>query len=358
MKSGAAPSVSAMVVNFNGGDRILSCIEALRSQSLPIEEIVVVDNGSTDGSVRAIRQRFPDAEVEEIGGNAGISRARNRGLRRAGTDLVFSLDADMYVDRECLERLLETYLARGRPAVVVPRIVFYPERTTVQCDGAEIHFAGTLALRHEGRAADELSADAMEVGGCIGAALLLDRKKVLAAGGFDETYFFYFEDLEFSYRMRALGHMLICDSNAVVDHDRGAGTAGLSFRGEGTYPARRAYLTMRHHWLTVFIHYEARTMLFLLPVFALYETAGLVVSIMRGWIGAWIRARLWLLAHRGDIRVKRRSVQRMRVRRDLEILSGGPLPITRGFVRSGTARFALRSLSALLNGYWKIARRL
>lgn len=358
MKGVAAPTVTAVVVNFNGGDRVLACIEALRSQTLPLDGLVVVDNGSTDESVAKIRKRFPEVEIVAIGENVGISRARNRGLQRAGTDLVFSLDADMYVRRECIERLRETYIARGRPAAVVPRIVFHPGGSTIQCDGAEIHFMGTLGLRHGGRRAADFQADVEEVNGFTGACLLLDREKVTAAGGFDDTYFFYFEDLELGLRMRVLGHTILCDSRAVVDHDRGVGTAGLSFRGEGAYPRRRAHLTMRHHLLTVLIHYEIRTILLLLPAFALYEAVSFAVCLGRGWTGAWFRARTWQWRHRDEVREKRRRVQAARVRRDRDLLSGGPLPIADGFARSRAASAGLRSLSAVLNGYWGIAKRL
>jgi len=194
------------------------------------------------------------------------------------------------------------------------------------------------------------------VGGSIGACMLIDRRKVLEAGGFDETYFFYFEDLEFMLRMRSLGHDFVCEAHATAFHDRGEGTPGLSFRGHERYPVRRAYLTMRHRLLTMLVHYRLRTLLVLSPALAAYELATLMLAIRRGWGSAWIRAWWWQLANHGLIRQKRQAVQSRRTRSDRELLTGGPLPLAQGLLRSPLTRVPVRLLSGSLNAYWRIAR--
>ena len=348
-------SVSAFVVNFNGGDRIIKCIQALLRQSLHLDEIIVVDNGSTDSSIREIKEKFPEVRMIELGTNRGLPAARNIGLKHAKTELVVSLDSDIYVSEDCLELLLQTYLT-DCPAVVCPRIILYSRDTTVQCDGGDIHFVGTLSLRHGYQMVDDLPKRVSEVGGCVGACLLMDRERVLAAGGFDETYFFYFEDLEFSLRMRSFGYALFCNPNAIVYHDPRSGIPELSFRGTGTYPVRRAYLTMRHRLLTIFIHYKIQTILVLMPVLVLYELASFAVSLGRGWIAQWFRAWIWQVLNIRNILKKRRFVQINRVRRDRELLAGGPVPIAPGFIRSRLSGIAVRTLSAALNAYWSCAK--
>lgn len=349
------PSLSAVVVNFNGGDCIATCLEALYSQPVPLAEIIVVDNASTDGSPSRIRTDFPEVRLIELADNRGPALARNIGLQQAGTELVLLLDDDVYLAEDCLTRLLAAY-QQEQAAVICPRVILMPEKEIVQCDGAEMHFVGTLLLRHGYRPLAEAPAEAVAVGGCISACLLVRRTELLAAGGFNESYFIYFEDLEFSVRMRGLGHRLFCEPGAVVFHDRGEGTPGLSFRGQGSYPSRRIYLHLRNRLMTILIHYRLRTLIVLSPALVGYELAQLVTVLMRGWLTAWGRALLSILGEAGYIRQQRQQMQPRRQVNDKEILVGGPLPLAPGFIRSRPAQLAVTTLSTMLNAYWRLAQ--
>jgi GT2 family glycosyltransferase len=348
-------TVGAVVVNFNGADRVLNCLRALQRQDRRPDPIVVVDNGSSDGSPERIREDFPDVELLELGRNRGLAAARNVGLRRLSTDLVLSVDADIYLEFDCLRRLATTFELE-RPAVVCPSIRLLPERDVVQADGAEAHFAGTMVLRHGYGAADSTKAATTEVGACPGGCLLVDRRAVLEAGGFDELFFFYFEDLELSLRLRGRGLRLVCEPAAVVFHDRCSGTPGLAFRGRGPYPPRRAYLTMRHRLLVLLIHYRWRTLLVLAPALGLYETASVVKALIEGWTLQWVRAWLWILGHPGAVLERRRSAQTARTLRDRDLLVGGALPLAPGLLRTRAGRVAVGILSTVLDGYWRLAR--
>jgi GT2 family glycosyltransferase len=348
-------SVSAVVINYDGGERTLRCLEALTRQTHPLERILVVDNGSTDGTPERIRALLPAVEVIGLGENRGLPAARNVGLRSVGSDLVLLADSDIYLEPDTLDRLLAAQIATDA-TVVCPRIRLIPERDVVQADGAAPHFLGTMALLHDHRRVDELPTERSRVPGCIGACYLLDRQRVLDAGGFDETYFFYFEDLEFMLRLAAYGHDFVCEPAALVFHDRGQGTAGLSFRGQGPYPLRRAYLSMRHRWLTILVHYRLRTLLLLLPPLAIYEMAVVAFALSRGWMWQWLRAWSWQVRNLPTILRRRRVVQRSRVRNDRDLLVSGPVPLARGLVRAPAIAAAVSALSAVLDAYWRLAR--
>ena len=352
----SAVSVSAVVVSYNGGERILNTLQALHDQAVPLAGVTVVDNHSDDGTPERIRERFPAVTVLGMGGNVGLPAARNAGLRHATTDLVLMMDHDVYVDAECVERLVRRY-QDGRPTVVCPRVRLIPERAVVQADGAETHFVGTMVLRHAYRPAAELPVAAAPVGGCIGACMLIDRARALAAGGFDELYFFYFEDHEFGLRMRSFGHRVVCEPTAVVYHDRGSGTPGLAFRGRGAYPARRAYITIRNRVLTLLIHFRLRTLLVLAPPLVLYELASVAMAVRQGHGWQWVRAWGWLAANARTVWHRRRRVQRARALRDRDLLIGGPLPLAPGLIRSPAAGAAVRVFSGALDAYWRVARR-
>jgi len=352
---GLEPAVTAVVVNYNGGERVLAALKAVTGQSCPPASVVLVDNGSADGSADAVARRFPDITVLQLGANRGPAAARNKGLELATSDLVLLLDADIYLQDDCLARLRATYEAE-RPSVVCPRILLHPE-DLVHCDGAAMHFIGNMALRNGYQPLSAVRTEARAlVQACGSACLLVDRRCVLAAGGFDTLYFFYFEDLEFSFRLSASGHRILYEPSAVVRHDRRRGTPGLSYRGVGTYPPQRVYLTLRNRLLTIGIHFQRRTLLVLAPALALYETAALITCLARGWGKQWLRAWAWQVKNAPAIRERRRRNQRTRVLSDQELIVGGPLPFAPGFARSRLEKAAVKALSAVLDAYWRLAR--
>lgn len=349
------PSIGVLAVNYNGGQAILNCLHALTRQSTPLEEILVVDNGSTDGSPVEISRRYPDARLVELPQNLGLSKAHNIGLRQATAEALLVIDDDVYVDADCIGHL-ERARKEWEAAVVCPRILLYPENRVIQCDGAAPHFVGTLRLRHPFQPLDETPSETAEVSACIGACMLVDRACVLASGGFDEEYFFYFEDLEFSLRMRGLGHRIVCEPRALVYHDRGTGRPELSFRGHEAYPVRRAYFHIRHRLMTLLIHYRPRTLVVLAPVLLLYEIVTLAVCLRRGWARHWWAALRSVWAARGHLADRRRFVMQNRRRGDGQLLTGGDIPLAPGFLHGAFERRAVGILSASLNLYWKLCR--
>lgn len=353
----STPSVCAVVINYNGGARTLSCLEALCRQSVVLQRIVVVDNGSEDGSPDRIRERFADVEVIELGENRGLPAARNVGLAAVDSDLVLLSDSDIYLEPDALEHLVSAREETG-VAVVCPRIRLIPERNVVQADGAAAHFVGTMVLLYAYTDVDRVPTERRRVGGCIGACYLVDRRTIVEAGGFDETFFFYFEDLEFMLRLAARGEGFVCEPAAVAFHDRGEGTAGLSFRGTGQYPLRRAYLSMRHRWLTILIHYRLRTLLILSPALATYELAVAAFAVSRGWTLPWLKSWAWQIRNVPLILRRRRAAQASRARKDRDLLVGGPLPLAPGVIEAPMTRAGVAALSSVLNGYWRFARHL
>jgi GT2 family glycosyltransferase len=350
------PSVTSVIVNHNGGDKILRCIDALKTQTVPFDQSIVVDSGSTDGSLDRIRRAHPEVQVVQLGANLGPAAARNAAIDRAAGDVIFWIDHDIYAAPDCLERLLEAR-ATTPAAIVVPRIILYPETEVVQADGGEAHFLGTLKLRNGFTSLNGLvGAVRAGINACPSGCLLMDRRVARAVGGFNESYFFYLEDYEFSLRVRMLGHKIYSEPAALTFHDRGEGTK-LAFRGNGRYPTERAHLLMRNRMRTLLTHYALRTLIVLAPALLLYELVILVFALLRGWGGAWFRAWCWQFGHVRQLRDERRALQARRVTPDREILTGGDLPLAPGLLGSPASRILASALSRGLNAYWSVARR-
>jgi GT2 family glycosyltransferase len=317
-----------------------------------------VDNGSEDGSAVRALASFPGVILHRLPTNAGLSAARNVGLRRAATELVLFVDHDIYLEPECLERL-DTARRERDATAACPRIRLHPEREIVQAEGADLHFIGALALRHGFRMhTDLVPAAPASVGAMPGGCMLVHRERVLEAGGFEELIFFYFEDLEFSFRLRSLGHDFVAVPDAEVFHDRGAGSPGLAFRGRGLYPAARLRLTLRHRLFVLLVHYQIRTLVVLAPVLIVYEAASLALACQRRLPREWARAWAWQFQNLPAIRERRQKMQHARMRPDRELLTGGPLPLAPGLITSPLGAAGVRLFSELLNRYWRLVRRM
>lgn len=354
-QSHAPVDVSAVIINYNGGDKLLKAVDALSEQTVVVREIIIVDNGSTDDSLIAVETGHPEVHALRLGENRGLPAARNAGLAAARSRYVLLIDNDIYLRPDCIESLLNAQRAEAA-TVTCPRIVLFPEGNLIQTDAAENHFLGVMSFRHAAMPVDRTGEERIEVNGAIGACYLLDRQAVLEAGGFDPLYFFYFEDLEFCVRLRSLGHRFVFDSRAVVLHDRGQGTPGLSFRGTGDYPLRRAYLTMRNRLMTILVHYRWRTLIVLSPALLLYEVASLAFCLKRGWFAEWVHAWNWLWQHRADLAKRRERMRRTRKLSEATIVSGGRIPFSAGLFQSPLQRTIADTLSSLLDGYWRLVR--
>jgi GT2 family glycosyltransferase len=344
----SAPTVGAVVVNYNGGRRVLRVVQALLESGSALSDIIVVDNSSDDDS--------PTVRLVVLETNVGLSVARNIGLGMLRTPLALLLDHDVYVGVGSIERMVAAY-REHQPAVVCPRIRLVPEQHIVQTDGASLHFLGTLSLRNAYLDVAVTPQASGFVDGAIGACLLLDRAKVISAGGFDELFFFYFEDLEIALRLRLRGERIWCEPAAEVFHERADGTPGLSFRGQVSYPKRRAHLTMRNRLITIFIHYRWRTLLVLLPALLLYELASFVQSARMGWLRQWWQAWSWQFRNLEILAARRRTARASRVLADRDVLTGGMPPLAPGLVNSRLERVLLSAFSVAVNGYWRMTRR-
>ena len=355
MDSMKRPGVTAVIVNFNSGDNVVRCVRALMEGTRPVDHVLVVDNGSTDGSREAVARQFPAVRILALGANQGLSAARNAGLQAVETEYALLVDDDVYMRPETVANLLQ--LTQGKiKTILAPRIILFPEGDIVQAQGAEIHFCGLLRLHHGYQPLASVPANSEEVGGAIGACFFGRTDDFTTPGGFDDQIFFYFEDLEFSLRLRSLGYDFRTAPTAPVDHERGAGTIGLSFRGQGTYPRKRAYYSMRHRWLTILIHYQLISLILLAPSLILYELLTIAFFLRHGWPAEWLRAWHWLWQERATLRSRRRRMQRERVRRDRDLLTDGEIPLAPGLIQSRWLHGFVRVLTAVFNLNWRLVR--
>ena len=202
------------IPNLDGRDRLAALMESLRAQTRPAG-VVVVDNGSTDGSQELLRADFPEVELIELGENAGFGPALNRAVAATAGDPVVLVNNDVVCEPRFLEALLEP-AAAGAEMVAG---VLLTERDPGLIDSAGVIADRTLMgfdyLNGEPR---EAAAAAPAPLGPTGGAALYSRAAFDAVGGFDERIFLYYEDLDLALRLRAGGALCELAPGAAAVH--------------------------------------------------------------------------------------------------------------------------------------------
>ena len=340
------------ILNFNGEGILPVALQAACAIRDRFAQIVVIDNGSQDGSLTLIKRDFAGVDVLEVGQNLGAAGGRNAGLKRLPADLLLFIDNDVALTASCVDRLVEALASRQDASIAVPAVLYADQRDTVQYGGAECHFLGLQILVNENVPVAQVDPAIKDMGSLVSCCFLVDRLRLPQGEVFDESFFIYFEDHEFGVRVRALGSSLIAVPAAQCFH--GKGTEGLSIRQLGSYSSRRVFYLIRNRWLFLLKTYSLRTLLVLAPMAFLYEVAQFVVILKKGWLREWWRSVVWIAQNLPSVLKERRRIQRLRRLADRDLIQGGRLPF-RAELATGTAeRLARRLLDGIAIVYWRL----
>ncbi|RLC92567.1 MAG: glycosyltransferase family 2 protein [Chloroflexi bacterium] len=255
----SAAKVWVVVVNWNGREDTLTCLASIMRSTLRPVHILVVDNGSMDDSVQAIRTCHPTVEVLEAGENLGFGRANNLGAERFLDDPsathLFLLNNDATVAENTLERMVNAMGQNRWIGAVVPKIYYMDSPRRLWYAGGTIDWRQGSAL-HRGIDQEDIGQfdDARLVSFATGCGLLLGRAAVEQVGLFDPRYFFFGEDVDLSLRLLQAGYAILYCPDAVIWHK--VGYSARRWGGAFTYyhMTRNRLLTMRkhacwHHWV-------------------------------------------------------------------------------------------------------------
>ncbi len=214
---------TVVIPNYNGIEYLKGCLETLEKSTVELS-VVVVDNGSKDGSREWVSAHYPGARLLAFSENRGFCEAVNAGIRAAKTPYVFLLNNDTRVERDCVERLEAAMERDLRIFSVGARMLcmYAPDRI----DGAgDLYCAlGWAFAVGKGKPKDRVKNPGDVFSNCAGAALYR-RAYLEKTGLFDETHFAYLEDVDLGYRARIMGYRNVTEPSAVVYH------AGSAFSG-------------------------------------------------------------------------------------------------------------------------------
>ncbi|HZS36040.1 MAG TPA: glycosyltransferase family 2 protein [Polyangia bacterium] len=237
--------LAAVVLNFRTASDTIACVRSLEASARPIDRLIVVDNGSGDGSEERLRAELPRAEVLQTGANLGFSGGCNLGVRRAldgGASLVVLVNSDILLPPDCLGALEAALDAHPRAGIAGPAIVGRDDPRRIETRGISFSGWSGRVWNHEfGRRNDAARGGVRVVDGVSGALMLIRREVLERVGELENEYFFSFEDLDFCLRARAAGFETICVDGAIAHHEGG--------RSIGARSARRIYFATRNHLL-------------------------------------------------------------------------------------------------------------
>ncbi len=274
--------VSVIIVTWNGRQHLEACLTAVAAQTAVSFETILVDNGSSDGTVAWVAGAFPWVRVLALPTNLGFAGGNNAGAREARGRYLAFLNNDTAADAGWLRALLAGVDEAAGFTLTTSRIVYMHDPSVVDSAGDGLLRWGGAFKRYHGAPASA-AADPAEVFGVCGAACLLPKALFEELGGFDEDFFASHEDVDLSYRARLLGHRVRYVPDAVVRHH---GSATLGRVSEfAVFHGQRNLEWM--YWKNTPASILART----LPGHVIYNLAAALYFLRAGRIGAFARAK-------------------------------------------------------------------
>jgi len=217
------PLVEIIVLNWNGLSDTLDCLTSLQGLDYPNYGVIVVDNGSVDGSVEAIQAQFPAVTLIETGENLGYTGGNNAGLRYTlarGADYVLLLNNDTEVAPDSVSRLVDAAEADPSVGVAGPTIYYYDRPDVIWSAGGAIDWrqGWTHMVGLDESDIGQLGHEPREVDFVTGCALLIKKAVLERVGLLDDRFFAYYEETEWCVRIARAGYRIIHVPQAKIWH--------------------------------------------------------------------------------------------------------------------------------------------
>lgn len=240
------PQVSIVLLNWNQLDLTIDCLNSLAKITYPNYEIILVDNGSTDGSPIIIKSLYPDVQIIENRENLGFSEANNVGMRYAlsiGADYLLLLNNDTVVDPDFLNELIHNSESDPRIGILGPKMYYYDNPHVIWCAGNSIDwFNGSVErLRADEFDVENDHEEPSEVDYITACAIAVKRQVIDDIGLFDPRFFIYYEEADLCTRAKASGFQVIYVPKSKIWHKVSA-TMGTASAATSYYMARNSFL--------------------------------------------------------------------------------------------------------------------
>lgn len=272
-----------VIPNINGTEYIENCLDSVLASDVEVS-VIVVDNGSTDGSVGIIKEKYPQVDLICHAENTGFCRATNEGIRKSDTEFVMFLNNDTVIKEDAIRILEESMDAHPEAFSVQALMLSLKEPDIIDTAGDEYCALGWAFATKKGKNKIKLSKkkDLISVfSGCGGACLY--RKSILnEIGVLDEKHFAYLEDVDLGFRALIYGYKNFCAKNAIVYH------AGSAFSGS-KHNSFKVNLSSRNSVYLICKNMPLLQKIINLPFLLIGYLIKLAFFIMKGLGGTYIK---------------------------------------------------------------------
>jgi GT2 family glycosyltransferase len=306
------PRVTVVIPNWNGESLLQLCLTSLRDQYVTDFETLLVDSGSTDGSLDFVAEYFPEVKTIALGENRGFAGAVNAGIRESGTEFVALLNNDTEQDPGWLEALVRAADSHPEAGLFASKLVDFHDRRMLDGAGDAMRLSGLpYRLGHGERDGGRFDAPGYVFGACAAAAIY--RRDMLdEVGLFDEDFVSYCEDGDLSFRAQLAGYRCFYVPGAVVYHMGSASTGGKRSPTATRLGTRNSFsLLVKNLPLSVVPH--------VLPFFVVGQIARLLTAAMTGSLRAHLEGLAGALRHLPLMLGKRADIQKRKRISDAEV---------------------------------------
>lgn len=304
------PKVSVIIPNWNGRDLLEDSLTSFKKQTFKDFEIILVDNGSTDGSIDYVTGDFPEVKIIKLSKNLGFAKAINEGVKASRVEYVIFLNNDTKVHQDWVKNLVECASAHPEVISVNPKLLNFYDRKKIDGVGILINEVGQ-AKSIGWQESDQGQFEKMQyIFGATGGASLFRRTDFIKVGMFDERYFMYSEEVDFAFRAQFLGYKSIFCPKAVVYHKHKATAKRL--------PQHIEYWQFRNMTQTIIKDFPASILWkkwrWLKIILVHFNT--IFYQLKNGYFWAPVMSELWLIIHLPDLLRQRKKIQKTRLVND------------------------------------------
>ncbi|MCP4367781.1 MAG: glycosyltransferase family 2 protein [Deltaproteobacteria bacterium] len=353
--------VTVLIPTYNSRIFLDQCLQPLLNMDYPNYDIIIVDDCSSDGTIRHIEQYYPKIRITQLQKRSGHSAACNAGIFTTKARYVYIVEHHTIVTKEALSRLMLVMNADNDAAICYSKqLNMYSEHNTVVEGKRYAHYIVNQQCERNpliGEGEEDENEPPVDVTSAGTFSYLIDKEKFQEIGYFDEDYFIHINDYELTLRVKAAALKCYYVPASITYHKSFVSTASdYNFRGGEKYPVSRTFFIARNRWLLLLSYYSLKTLVLLSPALAIYELALIGFVIRRGVFMPYLKAVYWLFTHPALIIKKRRYIQRVKRVKDTSLFVAGELNFVPGLTQSTLERIIIRYLTKFLTMYWNFTK--
>ncbi len=316
-----SPSVSAIVLNYNGKHLLEESLNSLHHQTYSNFKIYVLDASSSDGSSEYIRKNYPKVTIINAPSTLGIAGSSNTAAHTTTESYLVFLSNDMKFDKNCISQLVETITKDPRCGICSAVLLKHDKdpitgKYHIDNAGIDVDLFGFISPHANSKTLDDLPDQPFETFASCGGCFIIKRNIFEKIGGFDTAFWGLSEDVDLSWRTRLLGLKVTVNPKSYLYHHISPSLGKLTIK-------RTRFLSERNNLRMLLKNYSSPNLFLLLPLYAVLEIGEVSFYLLRRRPElsiSIIKAVLWNMIHLPDTLKQRRKIQKIRKVTDQKIM--------------------------------------